>query len=61
MFLNKKEERKNLMKSKQKYNNRDAIVYALSCRRSGLPQILNLLAETIYRPEFHAEEVHNHL
>jgi len=49
------------MKTIQKYNNRDAIVYALSCRRSGLPQILNLLAETIYRPEFHAEEVNNHL
>lgn len=31
---------------------RDAIVYALSCRRSGLPQILSLLSDTIYRPLF---------
>lgn len=39
---------------------RDAIVYALSCRRSGLPQILHLLADTLYRPlyqDFEIEQV----
>lgn len=36
---------------------RDAIIYALSCRRSGLPEILNLLADSIYRPLFQDFEV----
>lgn len=39
---------------------RDAIVYALSCRRTGLPQILHLLADTLYRPlyqDFEMEQV----
>jgi processing peptidase subunit alpha len=39
---------------------RDATIYALSCRRSGLPEILSLLADTIYRPliqDFELEQV----
>lgn len=43
---------------------RDAIVYALSCRRSGLPQILHLLADTLYRPlyqDFEIEQVRRSL
>lgn len=41
-----------MMNSKLFFFTRDAIVYALSCRRNGLPQILSLLADTIYRPLF---------
>lgn len=36
---------------------RDAIVYALSCRRSGLRNILHLLADTLYRPLYQDSEI----
>jgi hypothetical protein len=38
-------------------HSRDAIIYALSCQRSGLREILGLLAETINRPIFSDSEV----
>jgi predicted Zn-dependent peptidase len=36
---------------------RDIIIYALSCRTSGLDRVVELLSETIFRPKFLPEEV----
>ncbi len=37
---------------------RDIIIYALSCRTSGLDRVVELLSETIFQPKFLPEEVH---
>ena len=37
--------------------NRDAVIYALSCERKGLPEILNLLSEAIHRPIINDHDV----
>ena len=39
---------------------RDIIIYALSCRTSGLDRVVELLSETIFRPKFLPEEVSDH-
>lgn len=36
---------------------RDIIIYALSCRTSGVERVLELLSETIFHPKFLPDEV----
>jgi predicted Zn-dependent peptidase len=42
---------------KNEFFSRDIIIYALSCRTSGLDRVVELLSETIFRPKFLPEEV----
>ena len=36
---------------------RDIIIYALSCRTSGVDRVIELLSQTIFQPKFLPEEV----
>ena len=38
---------------------RDIIIYALSCRTSGIDRVVELLSETLFHPKFLPEEVIN--
>ncbi|CAF1013790.1 unnamed protein product [Rotaria sordida] len=64
MSTNKYESREQIVETLHEVNaicdcqtSRDIIIYALSCRTSGIERVVELLSETIFRPKFLPEEM----